>query len=73
MTFVPATTIVALRLPPLFATTFTVALPELLPPPLTVIHDEFDEDVQVHPDAVVTLTVAFPASGPNERDVGATA
>jgi hypothetical protein len=54
------------------AATATVALPDPVPPPLTVVHDPFPEDVHAQPDVVVTFTVALPAPEPKESDPGDT-
>jgi len=58
VTFLPATTRVALRLAPPFAATVTTAVPEPVVAPFTDAHDELDDDVHEHPAAVVTDTAA---------------
>lgn len=59
-TVVPATTTVVVRDAPVFAGTETVATPLADPEPVTVAHEP-DDDAQVQPFAVETVTLADPA------------
>ena len=68
----PATTTVAVRPPAALLVTATVAVPGPEPLPLTDAHDEPDDEVHVHPAAVVTDTVAVPEPDWKVTDVGDT-
>jgi hypothetical protein len=68
----PATVTAALRAPPEFEATDTVAVPEPLPLPLTPAHAVPDEDVQLQPAVVVTETDAVLAPAWKLKEVGET-
>ena len=71
VTFLPATTTVALLLPPAFAATVTVAVPEPVLAPLADAQDEPDA-VQAQPLDVVTVTLFELAAEVKLRAVGDT-
>ena len=71
LTVVPATSRVVVRATPVLAGTETVAVPLAEPDPVTVAH-EADEDAQLQPLEVVTVTVLELAVAAKARDVGDT-
>ena len=68
----PATVTVAVRLLALFAVTATTAVPDAVPPPVTLAHEVGDEALHEQPDGVLTATEAVPAALEKLNDVGDT-
>jgi hypothetical protein len=71
LTVVPATTKVVVRATPVLAGTEIDAVPLAEPEPVTAAH-EADEDAQLQPLEVVTVTVLELAVAAKARDVGDT-